>query len=173
LHAARTVEPTDRQGLERRCRYGLRAPLSASRLSVLPDGRVRYELAKPWPNPGGVTELIMEPVQFLKRLAALLPAPYQNSVRYHGVFANRSRQPPTRPALSQAPKAPLGALAPEKPRHRRARVSPPPPVAPSRSPSQPTLLPDDELDQTDPFDEEPSDAAAKLDRAVAAPRAPP
>ena len=33
----------------------------------------------------------MEPLQFLKRLAVLLPAPYQNLVRYHGVFANRSR----------------------------------------------------------------------------------
>jgi hypothetical protein len=31
------------------------------------------------------------PVAFLRRLAALLPAPYQNLVRYHGVFANRSR----------------------------------------------------------------------------------
>jgi hypothetical protein len=51
--------------------------------------------------------------------------------------------------------------------------STPPPVAPARSPSQQTLPPDDELDQTDPFDEAPSAAAAKLDRAVAAPRAPP
>ena len=58
---------------------------------MLPGGKVRYELARPWPTPTGVTELIMEPLQFLKRLAALLPAPYQNLVRYHGVFANRSR----------------------------------------------------------------------------------
>jgi len=91
LHAARTVEQHDREGLEGLCRYGLRAPISQQRLSVLPGGKVRYELPRPWPTPTGVTELIMEPLQFMKRLAVLLPAPYQNLVRYHGVFANRSR----------------------------------------------------------------------------------
>jgi len=91
LHAARTVDEYDREGLEGLCRYGLRAPFSQRRLSVLPDGRVRYELARPWPTPTGVTELVMAPLQFLKRLAALLPAPYQNLTRYHGCFANRSR----------------------------------------------------------------------------------
>ncbi len=44
----------------------------------------------------------MEPLQFLKRLAVLLPAPYQNLVRYHGVFANRSR---FRPLLPLPPEA--------------------------------------------------------------------
>lgn len=51
LHAARTVDANDREGLERLCRYGLRAPFSQRRLSVLPDGKVRYELPKPWPTP--------------------------------------------------------------------------------------------------------------------------
>ncbi len=102
LHVARTVEAHDREGLEGLCRYGLRAPFSQRRLSVLPNGKVRYELARPWPTPTGVTELIMEPVQFLKRLAVLLPAPYQNLTRYHGVFANRSR---FRPLLPLPPEA--------------------------------------------------------------------
>jgi len=102
LHAARTVEELDREGLEGLCRYGLRAPFSQRRLSVLPNGKVRYELARPWPTPTGVTELIMEPLQLLKRLAVLLPAPYQNLTRYHGVFANRSR---FRPLLPLPPEA--------------------------------------------------------------------
>ncbi len=96
------MEAHDREGLEGLCRYGLRAPFSQRRISVLPNGKVRYELARPWPTPSGVTELIMEPVQFLKRLAALLPAPYQNLTRYHGVFANRSR---FRPLLPLPPEA--------------------------------------------------------------------
>jgi len=54
LHVARTVEPHDREGLEGLCRYGLRAPFSQRRLSVLPNGKVRYELARPWPTPSGV-----------------------------------------------------------------------------------------------------------------------
>ena len=102
LHVARTVEAHDREGLEGLCRYGLRAPFSQRRISVLPNGKVRYELARPWPTPSGVTELIMEPLQFLKRLAVLLPAPYQNLTRYHGVFANRSR---FRPLLPLPPEA--------------------------------------------------------------------
>ena len=44
--------------------------------SALPvaESRVRYELSRPWPSPSGVTELVMEPLSFLKRLAALLPS---------------------------------------------------------------------------------------------------
>jgi len=100
----------------RSCRYGLRAPFSQRRLSVLPNGKVRYELPRPWPTPTGVTELIMEPLQFLKRLAALLPAPYQNLTRYHGVFANRSR---FRPLLPLPPQA-TAASSPEANAHRCA-----------------------------------------------------
>ena len=48
LHAARIVEPTDREGLERLYRYGLRSPLSLERLSLDPDDQVRYQLRKPW-----------------------------------------------------------------------------------------------------------------------------
>ena len=91
LHAARVVESSDRDGLERLCRYGLRAPFSQDRLSLTTDGQVRYRLHRPWPTPAGRTEIVLEPVAFLRRLATLLPAPYQNLVRYHGVFANRSR----------------------------------------------------------------------------------
>ena len=113
LHAARTVDEEDREGLERLCRYGLRSPFSQERLSLLPDGRVVYRLAKPWPTPTGCTELVLDPVDFLRRLAALIPAPYLNMVRYHGVFANRShyrRQLPAPPtsrwAEPSAPSAP-------------------------------------------------------------------
>jgi hypothetical protein len=91
LHAARTVAEHDREGLERLCRYGLRAPFSVNRLSLNPDGNVRYRLQKPWPKPDGKSEIILEPLAFLGRLVALLPAPYVNLVRYHGLFSNRSR----------------------------------------------------------------------------------
>ena len=137
LHAATAVVEHDREGLERLCRYGLRVPFSQRRLSLLPDGRVRYDLARPWPTPSGADHLVLEPLAFLKRLAALLPAPYQRSVekvqlaagfqqkqrarearavnlvRYHGVFANRSRWRSLLPAPPSAPDepAPQAALA--------------------------------------------------------------
>ena len=103
LHAARLVEAHDRSGLERLCRYGLRAPFALDRLSLDPDGKVRYQLPKP--GPGGRTELVLEPLAFMRRLAALIPPPYSNGVRYHGVFANRSRYRPLlpRPPLPAAP----------------------------------------------------------------------
>jgi len=109
LHAARTVEATDREGLERLCRYGLRSPLSLERLSVDPEGQVRCQLRKP--RIDGRTEIVLEPLAFLRRLAALVPAPYTNLVRYHGVFANRSRDRyrlPLPPAV-EPPKAPFPA----------------------------------------------------------------
>jgi len=118
LHAARRVEAHDREGLERLCRYGLRAPFSTDRITLEEDGRVRYRLHRPWPGPGGRTDVVMDPVAFLRRLAALVPSPYVNLTRYYGVFANRSKYrkllsaPPAAvgPASSEpAPPEPLAA----------------------------------------------------------------
>ena len=108
LHAARVVPADRRAELERLCRYGLRAPFSADRFSLLEDGRVRYELPKP--TADGRTELCLLPVALLRRLAALLPRPFTQRVRYHGVFANRSR---FRPLLPPPPAAELPALVPQ------------------------------------------------------------
>jgi len=91
LHAATHVDAADREGLERLCKYGLRPPFAQDQLSILPDGRVRYELRRPWPTPSGVTELVFEPLQLMRRLASLIPPPYMNTVRYFGAFAGRSK----------------------------------------------------------------------------------
>ena len=150
LHAARTVAADDRLGLERLCRYGLRAPFSLDRLSLDPDGQVRYRLHRPWPTPDGRTEIVLEPFAFLRRLAALLPAPYQNLVRYHGVFANRSRfrnrlpAPPVRSGemevtsaasmnTNAAPAAATASSAPDAAPHATATApAGPPPERPRR-----------------------------------------
>jgi hypothetical protein len=105
LHAAQWVSAEDRDGLERLARYGLRSPFCQERLSRLDDGRVRYTLRRPWPRRGGVTELVLEPEAFLRRLAALTPAPSSHLVRYHGLFANRST------ARRHLPLTPIGARA--------------------------------------------------------------
>jgi hypothetical protein len=102
IHAARTVAADDRAALERLCRYGLRAPFSHRRVSIAPDGNVVYRLRHPWPTPQGVTQLVLHPLEFLRRLAALIPAPYTNLVRYAGAFASRSRY---RHLLPPPPKA--------------------------------------------------------------------
>jgi hypothetical protein len=91
LHAAQCVPAFDREALERLVRYGLRAPFSQERLSRRPDGKVVYRLRRPWPHASGHTHLVLEPHDFLRRLAALVSFPRSHSVRRHGVFANRSR----------------------------------------------------------------------------------
>jgi hypothetical protein len=91
LHAAQAVGAQDREALERLLRYGLRAPFAQERLSVREDGKVIYRLRRPWPNDRGATHLVLDPLDFLRRLAALVSFPYQHQTRYHGVFANRCK----------------------------------------------------------------------------------
>ena len=89
LHAGVTVEAHDRPGLERLCRYVTRPPLAQDRVSIRPDGNIGYTLSKPWRD--GTTELSFAPLDFIARLAALIPPPRANLVRYHGVFAPAAR----------------------------------------------------------------------------------
>jgi hypothetical protein len=88
LHAATTVDAEDRAGLERLCRYGLRASFSLNRLSLLPNGDVQYRLKRAWSD--GRTDIVLPPLSFLRRLAALIPPKRIHTVRYHGVFSPAS-----------------------------------------------------------------------------------
>ncbi len=58
-------------------------------MSLLEDGRIRYELKTPYRD--GTTHVIFEPLDFLARLAALVPKPRVNLTRFHGVFAPNSK----------------------------------------------------------------------------------
>jgi hypothetical protein len=84
IHAGVVVAGGDREGRERLLRYCARPPLRLERLGVLPDGRVAYEIRKPW---GHQTHRVMTPVAFLARLAALIPPPRHPLVRFFGVLA--------------------------------------------------------------------------------------
>jgi hypothetical protein len=72
LHANRTVRAEDRAGLEKLCHYLLRPPaLAQERLAILRDGRIACALAHPWSD--GTRALIFEPLEFLEKLAVLIP----------------------------------------------------------------------------------------------------
>jgi hypothetical protein len=88
LHADLAIHQDDRAGLQRMLRYGLRPPFSQKRLSLTPDGKVRLQLRKPWHT--GQRDIVFEPVEFLRRLAAGIPHPGQHLTRFHGVFAPRA-----------------------------------------------------------------------------------
>jgi hypothetical protein len=88
VHAGVVVPAGDRAALERLARYLLRPPLSLKRLSLREDGAVVYRLQRP--DRRGRTALVMVPLEFLARLAAILPAPRLALRRQLGVFASGS-----------------------------------------------------------------------------------
>jgi hypothetical protein len=75
--------------LERLCRYISRPAVSENRLSLTANGHVRYQLKTPYRD--GTTHVIFEPLDFIARLAALVPKPRVNLTRYNGVFAPNSK----------------------------------------------------------------------------------
>jgi len=50
-----------------------------------PQGRERYQLKPSLKN--GTTHVEVEPVEFIAKLAALVPPPRAHLIRFHGVFA--------------------------------------------------------------------------------------
>ncbi len=59
--------------------------LSDERIQLNAAGQVELKLKTPW--RGGTTHLVMSPLEFMQRLAALVPRPRLHLIRYHGVLA--------------------------------------------------------------------------------------
>ena len=89
LHAGVACKAHDRKKLDRLCRYISRAAVAEKRLSLTRNGMVRYELKTPYRD--GTTQVIFEPLDFISKLAALVPKPRVNLTRFHGVFAPNSK----------------------------------------------------------------------------------
>ena len=117
LNAAVASGATERKKLERLCRYMARGPLSNERLSIDGDGLVVHELKRPFRD--GTTQCLFEPLDFVARLAALVPRPRTHLVRYHGIFAPNARQRALvlnrpharRPSVGDEPKSPASRAA--------------------------------------------------------------
>jgi hypothetical protein len=71
LHAAVRVEAHDRKRLEQLCRYITRPALSDERVQLNDAGQVELKLKTPWRD--GTTHLVLSPLEFMQRLAALVP----------------------------------------------------------------------------------------------------
>ena len=85
LHADVCVPARDRRRLERLARYCARPPIATDRLSEAPDGRIVYRLRHRWRD--GTTHVVFDPLDLVARLAALVPPPRANLVRYFGILA--------------------------------------------------------------------------------------
>jgi len=63
--------------------------VATERLAPSVSGQVRHALRTPYRD--GTTHIVLEPLDFMARLAALVPPPRMHLTRYHGVFAPHSR----------------------------------------------------------------------------------
>jgi hypothetical protein len=77
------------RSFEKLCRYVARPAVATERLSRLPDGRVLYRLRHRWRD--GTSYMIFDPLDLIGKLAALVPPPRFNLVRYHGILAPAAR----------------------------------------------------------------------------------
>jgi len=93
LHAGVAAKARQRQKLERLCRDISRPAVSEKRLSLTPNGNIRYQLKTPYRD--GTTHVICEPLDFIARLAALSGATTGGFVRLNEVTTR-----PTRAALT-------------------------------------------------------------------------
>jgi hypothetical protein len=89
LHAAVRVEAHDRKRLEQLCRYITRPAQSEERVQLYAAGQVELKLKTP--SRDGTTHLVMSPLEFMQRLAALVPRPRLHLIRFHGVLAPNAR----------------------------------------------------------------------------------
>ena len=114
LHAGVEVEPERRDTLERLCRYVSRPPVAEDRLALTASGHVRYRLKTPYRD--GTTHIVLEPLDLMARLAALVPPARMHLTRYHGVLAPHSR---LRAAVTPAHRG-VGSAAGREPSTERA-----------------------------------------------------
>ena len=89
LHADVAVPARRRDQLERVCRYILRPPLALERLTESTGGQFLYQFRRPWRD--GSMALLLDPLELLGRLAALVPPPRRPLLAYHGLLGPRSR----------------------------------------------------------------------------------
>lgn len=116
LHAGVDIGSNQREKLERLCRYVSRPPVANERLALTASGDVRYTLKTPYRD--GTSHIVLEPLDLMARLAALVPPTRMHLTRYHGVFAPHSKH---RAAVTPAhrgrgaPKPPVAGADPAKP----------------------------------------------------------
>jgi hypothetical protein len=108
LNADVTVAAWDRAGLERLLRYCARPIFASERLQWLEkDQRLVYRLPKS--RPDGQAVLYLTPLEFLDKLAVLIPPPRKHRHRYHGVLAPNA---PLRQAVTAYAGLPINAEVP-------------------------------------------------------------
>jgi hypothetical protein len=89
LHANTDVPAHRRDELERLLRYTARGAVSLERLEEGVDGDLLYTFTRP--GSDGTTGIKLSPLEWLEKLAALVPLPRLPLVRYGGCLAPPSK----------------------------------------------------------------------------------
>jgi len=94
LHAATSyraisTNADEPEKLKRLCRYISRPTISEQRLSITKRGQIRYELKTPYRD--GTTHVFFSHIDFIGKLAALIPPPRINLTRFYRAFAPNSK----------------------------------------------------------------------------------
>ena len=89
LHAGVHCDANDRQGIEQLARSITRPAISNERLAINREGNAVRQLKTPWRN--GITHIVLTPMEFMQRLAALVPRPRLHLIRFHGVLAPNAK----------------------------------------------------------------------------------
>ena len=97
LHAGVRWRADQRKELEQLCRYITRPAIANERLKRNRAGQVVLQLKSPYKD--GTTHIVMEPLEFMERLAALVPRPRLHLIpfdrlsagRFHGVLVPNAK----------------------------------------------------------------------------------
>ena len=104
-HAAVRCDADERQRLEQLCHYITRPALANERVQINSAGQVVLKLKTAWRD--GTTRIVMSPLEFMQRLAALVPRPRLHLIRFHGVLAPNAKL--RAQVVPQAPEPPAQA----------------------------------------------------------------
>ena len=78
-----------RKELEQLCRYITRPAIANERLKRNRAGDIVLQLKSAFKD--GTTHIVMAPLEFMQRLAALVPRPRLHLIRFHGVLAPNAK----------------------------------------------------------------------------------
>ncbi len=98
-------------------RYLVRPPVAVDRVHETADGRVLLDIP---PDPKtGATALVLDPLEWIRRITNQIPEPRSHLVRYYGAYANRCRAK----FRAEEGKAGIREDASEAPEGRKSRAS--------------------------------------------------
>jgi hypothetical protein len=121
LHAAVYCAPFERGKLEKLCRYVARPALAEGRLQLRPSGDLILKLKTRYSD--GTTHLLFSGLEFIEKLAALIPQPRIHLTRYFGCLAPHAKirrlvVPKTEEPDDPEAKKEVGAGEEPRPTHR-------------------------------------------------------